>query len=146
MISLALSPTAKCYTPGAFDPLPIVLVLAHSDSAALQIQAGERMVTPESMISVAAQHALQDMVELQMYLVTQAQETPWQVLPRRSKRQYDAREPYSNVVQSRVAKELVKQGFIEGSSSRTFVVSKSGYQFYEREIKPHSSSIHKSRE
>ena len=104
------------------------------------------MVTPESMISVAAQHALQDMVELQMYLVTQAQETPWQVLPRRSKRQYDAREPYSNVVQSRVAKELVKQGFIEGSSSRTFVVSKSGYQFYEREIEPHSSSIHKSRE
>ena len=27
------------------------------------------MVTPENMISVAAQHALQDMVELEMYVV-----------------------------------------------------------------------------
>ena len=97
------------------------------------------MVTPENMISVAAQHALRDMVELEMYVVPQSQQTPWQMLPRRSKRPHDAREPYSNVVQSGVAKELVKQGFIETTSSRTFVVSKSGYQFYEQKLKLHSA-------
>jgi hypothetical protein len=124
---------------GAFDPLRIVLALAHSDSGALQIQVGERMVTPENMISVAAQHALQDMVELQMYLATQAQQTPWKMLPRRSTRPHDAKEPYSNVVQSGVAKELVRHGFIETTSNRIFVVSKSGYQFYEQNLKLHSA-------
>jgi hypothetical protein len=97
------------------------------------------MVTPENMISVAAQHTLQDMVELEMYVVPQSQQTPWQMLPRRSKRPHDAREPYSNVVESGVAKELVRHGFIETSSSRTFVVSKSGHQFYKQNLKLHSA-------
>ena len=35
-------------------------------------------------------------------------------------------------------KKLLIEGLIEGTSSRTFVVSKSGYQFYERQMKPHS--------
>jgi hypothetical protein len=97
------------------------------------------MVRPDCMISVDGQNALRDMVELQMYLVTQAQESPWQMLPRRSKKPHDARDPYSNVVQSGVAKELVGRGFIEATSNRTLVVSKLGYQFYEREMKPHVS-------
>jgi hypothetical protein len=46
---------------GAFDLLPIVLALAHSDLAALQIQLGERMVTPRNVLSDGGQHALQDM-------------------------------------------------------------------------------------
>jgi predicted transcriptional regulator len=36
-------------------------------------------------------------------------------------------------------KELLIEGFIEAASSQTFVVSKSGYQFYERQMKPHSA-------
>jgi hypothetical protein len=35
--------------------------------------------------------------------------------------------------------ELLDRGFIEATSNRTFVVSKSGYQFYERGSKPHIS-------
>jgi len=97
------------------------------------------MVTPENMITVGGQHALRDMVELQLYLVTQAQDTPWQMLRRRSKTPHDAREPYSNVVQSGVAKELVRHGFIEATSTRTFVVSKLGYQFYTQNLRLHSA-------
>ncbi len=90
------------------------------------------MVTPESMLSVGAQHALQDMVELEMYLVSQPQQAPWSMLPRRNKKPHQVRKPYCNPVESSAAKELVEHGFIEATSSRTFVVSKSGYQFYER--------------
>jgi hypothetical protein len=104
------------------------------------------MVASENMMSVGAQHALQDMVELEMYIFSQPQQAPWPMLPRCSKKPHQARRPYSNPVELSVAKELVDHGFIEATSSRTFVVSKSGYQFYEREMKPHFSTINKGRE
>ncbi|MFY9727055.1 MAG: hypothetical protein WAJ87_16275 [Bryobacteraceae bacterium] len=57
------------------------------------------------------------------------------MLPRRTRGQHEARKPYSNPVESSAVKELMNHGFIEASSSRTFVVSESGYQYYEREMK-----------
>jgi hypothetical protein len=104
------------------------------------------MVASGNMISVGAQHALQDMVELEMYIFSQPQQAPWPMLPRRPKKPHQARNPYSNPVESSAAKELVDHGFIEATSSRTFVVSNSGYQFYEREMKPPFSTINKGRE
>jgi hypothetical protein len=104
------------------------------------------MVPSENMMSVGAQHALQDMVELEMYIFSQPQQAPWSMLPRRSGKPHLARKPYSNPVESSAAKELVEHGFIEATSSRTFVVSKSGYHFYEREMKPHFSTINKGQE
>ena len=94
------------------------------------------MVTPENMVSVDGQHALQDMVELEMYLVAQSRQTPWPMLPRGVKKLHAAKRPYSNVVETSAAKELLDRGFIEASSSRTFVVSKSGHHFYEQKMKP----------
>jgi hypothetical protein len=129
---------------GAFDPLQIVWALAHSDLAALQNQLRERMVTPENMMSVGAQQALNDIVELEMYLVSQSQRAPWPMLPPRSKKPLQARKPYSNSVESSAAEELVDHGFIEATSSRTFVVSKSVYQSTLRtRDKPHFSLINK---
>ena len=105
-----------------------------------------RSVNAQHALSVGAQHALQDMVELEMYIISQPQQAPWPLLPRRSKKPHHAREPYSNPVESSAAKELVPPGFIEASSSRTFVVSKPGYQFYERDMNAHFSAINKARE
>lgn len=93
------------------------------------------MVTPEDIVSIGGQHALRDMVELQMYLVTQAQQSPWCMLPRRSKKERGEREPNTSLVAWGVAKELVDRGYIESTSNRTFVVSKTGYQYYEQQIK-----------
>jgi len=93
------------------------------------------VVTPKNTMSVAGHHALQDMVELQMYLEVQSQNKPWPMLPRRIEGQHEARKPYSNPVESSAVMELLYQGFIEATSNRTFVVSKSGYQFYEREMR-----------
>lgn len=93
------------------------------------------MVTPENALSVAGRHALRDMVELQMYLVGQPQHTPWPMLPRRNKGPHETKKPFSNPVESGVVMELMNHGFIEATSSRTFVVSKAGYQFFEREMK-----------
>lgn len=95
------------------------------------------MVTPQNTTSVDGQHALQDMVELQMYLVAQLREKPWPILPRGLKKPLGAKEPYSNLVDSTAAKELVGLGLIEVVSGQTFVVSKSGYQYYEQEMRPH---------
>jgi len=95
------------------------------------------MVTPENRMSIAGQHALQDMIELQMYLEARPPFTDWPMLPRRTDGHQQAREPYSNPVESSVVKELLDQGFLEATSNRTFVVSKAGIQFYERKIKPH---------
>jgi hypothetical protein len=100
------------------------------------------MVTPENTMSLAGRHALQDMVELQMYLVAQAQHAPWPMLPRGADKARDPKRLYGNMVELSAVHELMDQGFIEGTSSRTFVVSKSGYQFYKREMKPHFSLIH----
>jgi len=93
------------------------------------------MVTQKNTMSFAGQHALQDMVELQMYLAVQSKNKPWPMLPRRTKRQ--ARKPYSNPVESSAVMELMNHGFIEASSSQTAVASESGYQFYEREMNNH---------
>jgi len=90
------------------------------------------MPTPENMLSVAGQHALEDMVELQMYLVAQAQHKPWPMVPRRIDTQREFREPYSNPVESSAVMELLDRGLIEPTSNRTFVVSKSGYEFFKR--------------
>src|SRR5258708_22639972 len=97
------------------------------------------MVTPENMMSVDGQHALKDMIELQMYLVAQAQQRPWPLVPRGPKALPIVREPFCNPVESGAANELVKLGFIEATSSQTFVASKSAYEFYEPELKPHPS-------
>jgi hypothetical protein len=104
------------------------------------------MVTPRNVLSDGGQHALQDMVELEMYLLSQSQKAPWPMLPRRSGKPHQAEKPCRKPVESSAAEELVRHGFIEATSSRTFVVSESGYRFYEREIKPHSSWINTSRE
>jgi len=93
------------------------------------------MIPPKNPMSVAGQHALRDMVELQMYLVAQSQHKPWTMLPRRTRGKDEARKPYSNPVESSAVVELMDRGFIEASSSQTFVVSKSGHQYYEREMK-----------
>jgi len=98
------------------------------------------MVTPESTISVAGQHALRDMVELEMYLVAQLQQTAWPMLPRRTNWPHKANRPDTNPVEPSVVKELLDHGFIEATSRQIFVVSKSGHQFYERCIKINSSA------
>jgi hypothetical protein len=72
------------------------------------------------------------MVELQVYLMAQSHNTPW---PMRPKETLDRREPIHNRVEADAAKELMGGGFIEATSSQTFVVSKSGCQFYEQQIK-----------
>lgn len=95
------------------------------------------MDTRDNPMSVGGQHALQDMVELQMYLVAQSQWTPWPLLPRRAKRLHETRSPHNNPVESSTVKELMDRGFIEGASSRTFVVSKSGFQYYAQVMKPY---------
>ena len=91
------------------------------------------------MMSNGLQHALKDMIELQMYLVAQSHGKPWPLLPRSTKPRN--RGPYCNAVDLGVADELVDRGFIEKTSSQTFVVSKSGCEFYLREIKPHSDGV-----
>jgi hypothetical protein len=93
------------------------------------------MVALGNNISLVGQHVLQDMVELQMYLVTQTQDKPWSILPRGVRKSQRCRNPHSNWVESSVGNELVKRGFLEATSNRTFVVSKAGHHFYE-EIKP----------
>jgi hypothetical protein len=99
------------------------------------------MVTGENTMSDGGQHALQDMVEMEMYVVAQSQQTAWPMLPRGTRKLHETRKPHSNVVEASAAKELIDRGFIEATSSRTFVVSKTGHRFYERELKPHLSLI-----
>jgi hypothetical protein len=79
---------------------------------------------------------LTDMIELQMYLVAQTHGKPWPLLSRSAKAQ--SRTPLCKAVDLSIVEELVDRGFIEKTSSQTFVVSKSGCEFYLREIKPHS--------
>jgi hypothetical protein len=91
------------------------------------------------MMSNSGQHALKDMVELQMYLVAQSRGKPWPLLPRGTKP--PSRGLYCSAVDLGVAEELLDRGFIEETSSQTFVVSKSGCEFYGREIKLHSDGV-----
>jgi hypothetical protein len=95
------------------------------------------MEAPESTLSVDAQHALQDMVELQMYLVAQSQRTPWPLFRRGAKGTRETRRPHNNPVERSAVKGLIDLGFIERTSTRMFVVSQSGCQFYESVMKPH---------
>src|SRR5271165_5613680 len=88
-----------------------------------------------TLLSVDAQHTLRDMITLQMYLLSQSQQTPWLMFSRRIKKLGDTNNPHNDLVKSSVARELLDRGFIEGTSNRTFVVSKSGYQYHEREMK-----------
>jgi hypothetical protein len=104
------------------------------------------MVAPEYIMSDGGRHALADMVEFEMYLVAQSQQTPWPMLPRGTKKIHGAKQPHSSLIESSVGMELVNQRLIEATSSRTFVVSKSGYQFYEREMKSQFSLLQKGRE
>jgi hypothetical protein len=97
------------------------------------------MVIPHNTMSLAGQHALEDMVEFEMYLLAKPQRTAWPMLPRGSRKLYGARKPYSNVVEWMAANELLDQGLIEATSTRTFVKSKSGHQFYERAMKRRSA-------
>jgi hypothetical protein len=90
------------------------------------------------MMSVGSQQVLKDMIELQMYLVTQTQQTPWPLFPRSPKTRSGGRKPNRNPVESSAARELVERGFVEPTSNRTFVVSKSGFDFYKHEMQPHS--------
>ena len=88
------------------------------------------MDTPEKTLSVSGQHALEDMVELQLYLLAQPQEMPWPMFPRTRTNPFEGKKAHSPSVEVSAARELLDLGFIEASSSRTFVVSKPGYQFY----------------
>jgi hypothetical protein len=90
------------------------------------------------MMSVGGQQALKDMIELEMYLVAQSQQTPWPLFPRSPKTRSGGRKPKCNPVESSAARELVERGFIEPTSNRTFVVSKTGFEFYKQEIQSHS--------
>ena len=114
---------------GASDSLPIVLVLGHSDLAGRKFCKEKRMVIPEKTMSAGGQHALQDMIELELYLTSQSQQKPWPLLPRRNKKLQDAGLS-SKLVSASAAAELINLGFIEPSSSRTYIVSKGGYRFY----------------
>jgi hypothetical protein len=89
-------------------------------------------------ISFGSQIVLKDMVELQLYLVSQSQQSPWPLLPRGTKTRSDGRTPSRNSVESSAATELIERGLIERTSNRTFVVSKSGFEFYKREMRPYS--------
>jgi len=94
------------------------------------------MDTLPNIMSSDGQHALQDMVDFEMYLVAQSRQTKWSLFPRGAKGRYEDNRPYSNLVDSDVARELIDRGFLEATSNLTFVVSKSGYQLYGREMKP----------
>jgi hypothetical protein len=93
------------------------------------------MVAPENMLSAGGHHALTDMVEFEMYLVSQPRQISWPMLSRRNKKLPEAKKACGNLVEWSVAMELLDQGLVEATSSRAFVVSKFGYQFYER-MKP----------
>jgi hypothetical protein len=98
------------------------------------------MIRPKNTMSLAGRHALEDMVELEMYLLAQPQQAAWPILSRRgSKNVSGARTPHSIAVESSAINELLDQRFIEPTSNRTFVVSKSGLRFYELAIKQRSA-------
>jgi hypothetical protein len=90
------------------------------------------MVTPE--LSVIAKHALQDMVELRMYLLAQSQQKPWPMLHRTRTNSIETARAHSTSVELSAANELLNLGLIEASSRRTFVVSSAGYLCYDRTI------------
>jgi len=95
------------------------------------------MFTPLEQHPSSVPDTLKDMIELQLYLVAQAQGKPWPLLARSAKPH--SRTPCRQAVDAHIVDELVDRGFIEKTSSQTFVVSKSGCEFYLRQGKPDSS-------
>ena len=93
------------------------------------------------MMSESGRHALKDMVELQLYLAIEPQQKPCPMLPRLTSPQVEERKPHCNPIESSVAAELLDGGLIERTSSWTFVVSKSGYEFYRRELKDAKTTL-----
>ena len=76
---------------------------------------GERIVTPKTM-SVGAQNAVDDMAELNMYLLGQTQQTLWPMLRRTRTNSFETRTAHSTSVESNAARELLDVGFLEASS------------------------------
>jgi hypothetical protein len=97
-----------------------------------------KLVTPK--MSLAAQNALEDMIDGKMYLLAKPQREPWSLLPRTSANPLETRKAHSASVEWSAANELLDRGFIEASSSLTFVVSQPGHQFYKSQQKGNSSS------
>lgn len=94
------------------------------------------MITPKPTMSAAGTDALRDMVELQMYLVAQARESPWPLYPRSRTNPLQVRKPNSEFVKALVVWELMDLGFLEATSTTTFIVSRAGIQYCEE----HSAS------
>ena len=97
------------------------------------------MLTPLEQHASNVPDTLQDMIELQMYLMAQPHRKPWPLLSRSAKPQ--RRRPFCQAVDASIVEELVNRGFIEQTSSQTFVVSKSGREFYLRQVKPDSDEV-----
>jgi hypothetical protein len=93
---------------------------------------------PEGPISDKAKDALTDMIESQLYLLAQPHLKAWPMASRMTKTASNSRESNRHSVESSAAKELVDLGLVEQSSRVTYVVSKSGLAFYNREIRTHS--------
>ena len=93
-------------------------------------------------MSGAGYDALKDMVELEMYLVAQLPGRPWPMVPRRVKTLPEARNPYSNPIESSAANELIHLGFLEYTSNLTLVVSQDGLNFYKSDISGNSKLTH----
>jgi hypothetical protein len=91
------------------------------------------MMTSEQTMSVACKDAIQDLVNLSMYLVAQPEQTPWPLCPRTVQNVLDSRKPHSNLIEVSVVWELQDLGFIEPTSNRTYIASKSGRKFCERQ-------------
>ena len=134
---ISLDPLARCEYQRCREGPTLEALPTASRTVTNNLRLGFRL--DGAMMSNGVQHALKDMIELQMYLVAQSHGKPWPLLPRSTKPR--SRGPYCNAVDLGVADELVDRGFIEKTSSQTFVVSKSGCEFYLREIKPHSDGV-----
>ncbi len=98
----------------------------------------EPQTTPAKTISDKAKDTLIAMIEFQLYILAQPHGKPWRMAPRNAKSSVYGKAPNTDLVESGAAMELAERGFIEQSSRVTYIVSKSGIAFYEREIKSHS--------
>src|SRR5436190_9798387 len=85
------------------------------------------------MMSDSVRRALKDMVELELYLLVPRQQKPWLMIPRRTGRPGNTL--HCCAIELSVVAELVERGFIEHASTATYVVSKSGCEYYWRELK-----------
>jgi uncharacterized iron-regulated membrane protein len=89
-------------------------------------------------MSNEAQYCLMDMIELAMYLERFNGEMPWAI---RRRGTYALQKParktlLPGTVSSATARALLQLGLIEQASGDTFVVSKTGQEYYEQYLKP----------